>query len=192
MKWQRFFRYHPGKQLAALLGLARGAVWRLRGRSAGWPIVHPRVRCQCRGGRIELGHFTKLSRNVYIEAVRLGEGDIVPLVIGDHTRVWDDTRIMANKGITIGKDCAISWNCTILDCDKHRMSFDGAAFEPNSAPVVIEDHVWIGCNVTILKGVTIGTGAVIAAGSVVVHDIPAHMLAAGVPAKPIKPVARWD
>lgn len=191
MKWQRFFVYHPGKQLSALLGLIRGAIWRLRGRSAGWPVVHPWVRCQCRGGRIELGHLTKLSRHVYIEAVSHAEGEVVPLVIGDHTRVWDATRIMAHKSITIGKDCAISWNCTILDCDLHHMSFDGESFEPNSAPIVIEDHVWIGCNVTILKGVTIGTGAVIAAGSVVIRDIPAHTLAAGVPARPIKPVPKW-
>lgn len=187
----RFFQYHPAKQLGALLGLTRGACWRLRGRSHGWPVVQPTVRCQCRGGKIQLGHLTKLSRGVYIEAVSHAPGEIVPLTIGDRTRVWDETRIMAHKSISIGADCAISWNCTILDCDLHHLSFDGENFEPNSAPIVIEDHVWLGCNVTVLKGVTIGTGAVIAAGSVVVSSVPAHMLAAGVPAKPIKPVPRW-
>lgn len=191
MSWQRFFLYHPAKQLGALLGLARGAIWRLRGRSQGWPVVHPTVRCLCRGGRIELGHLTKLSRRVYLEAVSSAPGEIVPLTIGDRTRIWDDTRIMAVKSISIGADCAISWNCTILDGDRHQLSFDGERFETNSAPVVIEDHVWIGCNVTVLKGVTIGSGAVIAAGSVVVRDIPARMLAAGVPAKVIKPVPIW-
>lgn len=49
--------------------------------------------------------------------------------------------------------------------------------------IVIEDDVWIGCNAIILKGVTIGTGAVIAAGAVVTKDVPENCIAMGVPAK---------
>ena len=54
------------------------------------------------------------------------------------------------------------------------------------APVVIEDNVWLGANVTVLKGVRIGRDSVVAAGSVVTRDLPAGVLAAGVPAKVIK------
>ncbi len=54
------------------------------------------------------------------------------------------------------------------------------------ADVVVEEDVWIGCNVTILSGVTVGRGATLAAGSVVTKDIPPYCIAAGVPAKPIK------
>jgi acetyltransferase-like isoleucine patch superfamily enzyme len=191
MHWTRFFRYHPAKQLGAALGMARGVWWKMLGRSNGWPVVHPTVRCQLRNGTITLGHLAKLSRHVYVEAVTSPDGETVHLTIGAGTRIWDHTRVMAHKSISIGRDCAISWNCTILDCDLHELSFDGETFEPNAAPIVIGDHVWIGCNVTVLKGVTIGEGAVIAAGSVVARDIPPRTLAAGVPAKVINPVPRW-
>lgn len=191
MNWRRFLTYHPAKQLGAIVGLANGAWWRLRGRATGWPVISPSVRCECRGGKISIGHLAMLSRRMFVAAIRREPGQDVRLSIGPRTRIWNHTRIMAYHGISIGADCAISWNCTILDCDLHQMSFDGENFEPNSAPITIGDHVWIGCNVTILKGVTIGEGAVIAAGSVVTRDVPPHMLAAGVPAKVIKAVPAW-
>lgn len=56
----------------------------------------------------------------------------------------------------------------------------------NDLPVVIEDDVWIGANSTILKGVTIGEGSVVAAGSVVTKNVPAYTIVGGVPAKIIK------
>lgn len=59
-------------------------------------------------------------------------------------------------------------------------------------PVEIGNNVWIGVGATILKGVTIGDGAIIAAGSVVTKDIPARCLAAGVPAKVIKTDVEWE
>ena len=52
--------------------------------------------------------------------------------------------------------------------------------------MVIGDKVWIGMNVTILKGVNVGEGSIIAAGSVVTNNVPAHSIVAGVPAKVIK------
>lgn len=56
----------------------------------------------------------------------------------------------------------------------------------NDAPVVIEDDVWIGANVTILKGVTIGRGSVVAAGVVVTKSCPPYSIIGGVPAKVLK------
>lgn len=61
-----------------------------------------------------------------------------------------------------------------------------------SKPISIGDHVWIGLNATILKGVTIGEGSVIAAGSVVVKDVPAHTLVGGIPAKVLKENIEWE
>lgn len=83
--------------------------------------------------------------------------------------------------ITIGDDVLISENVTIRDSDNHHLQ--GSIV---TAPIVIQDRVWIGMNAIILKGVTIGEGAVVAAGAVVTHDVPAHTLVAGVPAKVIR------
>ena len=59
-------------------------------------------------------------------------------------------------------------------------------------PISIGNHVWIGINVTILKGVKIGDGAIIAAGAVVTRDVPERCLAAGVPARVIKNNVSWE
>lgn len=64
--------------------------------------------------------------------------------------------------------------------------------QKKTKPVKIGNHVWIGTRVTILKGVNIGDGAVIAAGSVITKDIPAGSLAAGVPAKIIRDKVIWS
>jgi maltose O-acetyltransferase len=57
---------------------------------------------------------------------------------------------------------------------------------PASAPIVLEENVWIGIRAIVLRGVTIGQGSVIGAGSVVVNDVPPRSLAAGVPARVIR------
>lgn len=93
------------------------------------------------------------------------------------------------ESISIGKGVIISKNVTIRDSDNHNIL--SSDFE-KTKPIVIKDHVWIGMNVTILKGVTIGEGSVIAAGSIVTKDIPEHCLAAGVPCRVKKKNIIWE
>lgn len=97
-------------------------------------------------------------------------------------------KIRCYDNITIGNNVAISENFTIWDSDAHAIV--GKETE-KTKPIVIGNHVWIGTNVTVLKGVSIGDGAIIAAGSVVTKDVPANALAAGVPAKVIKQNVEW-
>lgn len=92
------------------------------------------------------------------------------------------------ESITIGKGCVISENVTVRDSDDHTIA---GSSKPMTQPIVIGDHVWIGMNVTILKGVNIGNGAVIAAGAVITKDIPENALVGGVPAKVIKTDVNW-
>lgn len=91
--------------------------------------------------------------------------------------------------ITIGEGVCISEGVTIRDSDNH--SLDNAS-KAKTAPIRIGNHVWIGMNVTILKGVNIGDGSVIAAGAVVINDIPEHCLAGGVPAHILRENIEWQ
>lgn len=87
------------------------------------------------------------------------------------------------QSITIGKAVKIAQEVIIRDSDNHgiiRPSYK------KTAPIVIHDNVWIGTRTTILKGVTIGEGAIVAAGAIVTKNVPPHTLVGGVPAKIIK------
>lgn len=97
-------------------------------------------------------------------------------------------KIRCHNKISIGEDVAISENVSIWDSDAHAII--GKEREM-AKPITIGDHVWIGNNVTILKGVKIGDNSVIAAGSVVNKDIPANCLAGGIPAKILKENINW-
>lgn len=99
-----------------------------------------------------------------------------------------NAQVVCSKSITIGDGVAIADGALIRDCDDHDIQYDG--YE-KTAPVVIGDHVWIGQRATILKGVTIGDNAVVAAGAVVTKDVPANTIVGGVPAKVIRENVTW-
>ena len=111
-------------------------------------------------------------------------------------RIGDDTGISggsfcAAKSIRIGKRCLIGANALVTDCDFHAVKPEERRYNSNPddigcAPVVIEDNVWLGANVTVLKGVRIGENTVVAAGSVVADSLPPNVVAGGVPAKVIR------
>jgi acetyltransferase-like isoleucine patch superfamily enzyme len=91
--------------------------------------------------------------------------------------------IGCQKSISLGRNVRCGANALITDTDWHWD--DPRAGEPS--PVIIHDNVWLGVNVTVLKGVTIGENSLIAAGSVVTKSIPANVVAGGVPARVICP-----
>jgi acetyltransferase-like isoleucine patch superfamily enzyme len=102
-----------------------------------------------------------------------------------------DARIQCFSSITIGRDVAIAEQVIIRDSDSHQLK-SPAGESVSTAPICIADHVWIGMRAVILKGVTIGDGAVIAAGAVVTRDVPDRALVAGVPAKVIREDVIWE
>jgi tetrahydrodipicolinate N-acetyltransferase len=89
------------------------------------------------------------------------------------------------KLVEIGPACRIAWNVTIMDHDFHTLYVDGTP-KPTTLPVILGRCVWVGANTTILKGVTIGDFAVVAAGSIVTRSVPARALVAGNPARVIR------
>jgi acetyltransferase-like isoleucine patch superfamily enzyme len=96
------------------------------------------------------------------------------------------TVIAAAERIEIGDDVLCGANVTITDADWHGLAPDERRRPGATAPVRIEDNVWLGLNVIVLKGVTIGRDSVIGAGSVVARSIPSGVIAAGQPAKVIR------
>ncbi len=89
--------------------------------------------------------------------------------------------------ITIGENVAIAKEVIIRDSDLHKISNSVM-----TAPITIGNHVWIGTRAMILKGVTIGDGAVVAAGAVVTKDVPPNSVVAGIPAKVVKENITWE
>ncbi len=106
------------------------------------------------------------------------------ITIGQHTFINMGCSFQDWGGITIGNDCLIGHNCTI--CTINHSKEPEHRGDMTCFPVKIGDKVWIGANVTILPGVNIGDGAIIAAGAVVNKDVQPYTIVAGVPAKVIK------
>lgn len=99
------------------------------------------------------------------------------------------TRMWIHDSVKIGDDVKIGGCVLMTDTDAHPMDFmtrRSSNEGTKSAPIVIEDDVWIGAHCVILKGVTIGARSVVGAGSVVTKSIPSDCVAAGNPCKVIK------
>jgi acetyltransferase-like isoleucine patch superfamily enzyme len=97
--------------------------------------------------------------------------------------------LAVTESIVIGNHVTVGLNTVIMDSDFHPLTPDQRGLSPNagrSAAVLIEDDVFIGLNCLVLKGVTIGRGSVIGAGSVVTKDVPAGVIAAGNPARVVR------
>lgn len=102
--------------------------------------------------------------------------------IGERTIINRGCCLDARSGLKIGADVSISPEVVLLTTQH---DVNDAGFALQGRPVVIEDHVWIGMRAMVLPGVTIGRGAVVAAGAVVTADVPPLAIVAGVPAKPV-------
>lgn len=122
------------------------------------------VRVVVDGGRLTIGHGTNIN----------GVG----------------TKILCAQEITLGEFCTLSWDVQLLDNDFHAITVDGVQ-RPSTAPITLGHRVWVGTRAVILKGVTIGDGAVIAAGAVVTKDVPAGAVVGGTPAKVIGHADGW-
>lgn len=107
--------------------------------------------------------------------------------IGDHCLICPGVRLDSGSEIKIGDNCMFAAGSYVTDSDWHDI-YDRTKTVGESKPVSIGDNVWIGDGATVCKGVSIGDNSVIGAGSLVASDIPANVIAAGNPAKVIKPL----
>jgi len=172
-----------------------------------------RMQCQSVGpGLLLLEGMPKILGNLRVtigaraqfngEQVWLAAGDGSPryLTIGDDAGIGHRTEFIIGSSITIGNHVMIANRVCFLGYDGHPLDpFARARHEPpgpdGSAPIVVKDYAWIGSDCSIVRGVTIGRGAIVAARSVVKSNVPDLTVVSGNPAKPVwkvEPPAGWD
>jgi acetyltransferase-like isoleucine patch superfamily enzyme len=138
-----------------------------------------------------------IGEHCTMDGVHFAQGWDARIVVGDYC-YFTNALLLCELEIIIGSYVLMGWNATIADTDFHPVApaeriADAIACsalgrgrprpEIPRRPVVIEDDVWIGPNATILKGVRVGTGALVEAGALVTHDVPPRSRVVGNPAK---------
>jgi len=146
------------------------------------------------GNKIEIGNHTGISDNCMIEArsVEVLETKHTQIKIGDRCSIGEYCHITAINRIEIGNNVLTGRFVLISDNDHGTTKLEDLYKSPlvrklvSKGPVIIHDNVWIGDKVSILSGVEIGEGCIIAANSVVTRDVPAYSVVGGIPAKVLK------
>lgn len=162
----------------------RGTILSLKFKRRAFVSVSGKIKIhQANGGSIDIDNFVSFSPDVrlVVEGYRMKHRPV--LTIGAMTHIGDRTEIHSGEKIVIGKHVRIGWDCLIMDRDYHAPPGEK---EERTAPVIIEDNVWIGARAIILKGVTIGHDAVVGAGSVVTKNVEPCTMVAGNPARVVK------
>lgn len=130
-------------------------------------------KCYYRLWRLKIGKDSEINMNCLILSP-------FKIAIGDNTHVNSKCFIDGRGGIKIGNSVSISFNVKLVTGSHDINTCD---FKYVTSPIHIEDHVWIGIGATILPGVVIHRGAVVAAGAVVTKEVPEMAVVAGIPAK---------
>jgi len=147
------------------------------------------IRLVGEGLRCRIGAQSRLHGGHYIL-----EDKNSRLTIGEGTTIYSPMCVVNEGGcITIGNDCMVAYGTDLRNSDGHSI-LDAVTRERINRPrdITVADHVWIGAQCQILKGVTIGPRAIVAARSVVTKDVAAGTLVAGVPTRVIREQVDWD
>ncbi|HUK99255.1 MAG TPA: acyltransferase [Nitrospirota bacterium] len=167
------------------INLGRGCIF------AGIPYFrkHPSgtitIRDACIFRSAEWSNSIGLNRRCFLEV-----GPDAEIVIGSKSG-FSGSIINASSSIRIGENVLSGGNCTIVDSDRHPLDISGrrTSAPGKTEPIVIGNDVFLGMNVVVLKGVTIGEGTIVAANSVVSSSLPEKVLAGGSPARVIRSIA---
>ena len=133
-------------------------------------------------GHMQIGNMVRIWSNINPTRLAVHRGG--SLTIGENTFV-NGAMISSSAKVQIGSNCLIGPQTIIMDSNFHGIGATDTT-EGESAPITIEDKVWLGTRTMVLKGVHIGEGAIVAAGAVVTKNVPAYTIVAGVPAQIVK------
>jgi acetyltransferase-like isoleucine patch superfamily enzyme len=137
------------------------------------------------------GSLLRTEGNVVIgSGTHIVVGPGAQVTLGPDSIISSKCRVVCRDSITLKAGAGLSWDTLVMDTDHHALVVDGVK-RPRHAPIEIGEWVWGGAGIKIMKGVTIGDRAVIATGSVVVSDVPAHALVGGVPARVLRQNVDW-
>jgi galactoside O-acetyltransferase len=183
----------------ALIGsLEKIAKWKLRHQRN--LVIAPTARVSYRGLRLRPGNRLSIGEGSILEGSITFQREEAQVAIGSNTS-FSASLIDCAERVEIGDDTMISWGCVVTDHDSHSLRWSARSNDVRGTlrgkkdwshvavkPVVIGSKCWIGMHVLILKGVTIGEGAVVAAGSVVTRDVPSWTVVGGNPARLIRTI----
>lgn len=141
-------------------------------------------------GRLVIGEYVNLSGRSCFYFMG-GMPEVPEIRVGSHTFIGNGCTLSAARSIVVGDHCLLSAGVRVHDNDGHPLDPDRRrAGEPiafgETAPVVIEDNVWIGACATVLKGITIGENSVVGTGTVVTKHVPPNSIVAGNPGQVVR------
>jgi len=177
--------------------------------------VHGRIHfnCQIKYGLVQIGYGNvgifdiKMSRTIwdvygdvtFCGYAIIGHGSKIvvgsegSLIIGDNLRITAESSIITSKKIQIGNDCFLSWDTLLMDTDFHTVKNENGEIINGPKPIIIGDHVWIGCRSIILKGAVIPNNTIIALNSMVNKELfEENCIYGGSPVECIKEKISWE
>lgn len=169
---------------AQLVSYLRTAWWRLLGMKVANGTLLPKIFVTW-PHQVSLGSNCTLERGIYFKFDGIWQPG-PSLVIGDNVFIGTGCEFNFRRKIDIGAYCLIAAGCRFIDHDHGNARRDAPMSLQTGggeSPIVLEEDVWLGANVVVLKGVKIARGAIVAAGAVVTNDVPAFQIWGGVPAR---------
>jgi acetyltransferase-like isoleucine patch superfamily enzyme len=166
------------------------------------------AKIEIKKGRLFIGVLFYMPQVTYLEIAENGtlsiNGDVkfmkgckivikknAVLAMRGNAFINERCKIRCYKKISIGNNCLVSWDVNIVDTDAHHVRINGK-YPENTKEVIINDNVWVGFNAMVLKGVSIGKGSMIGAGSVVTKNVPEYCLSAGNPSEVKRRNVTWQ
>ena len=167
-----------------LLSTARKLYWTLQGMSIGKGTTCPRLYVTW-PHQVQIGEKCRIESGVFFKFDGIWQTG-PRIIIGNHCFIGQNCEFNIRQEIRIAADCLIASGVKFIDHDHGtELGTPMRLQEGQEAAIAVESDVWIGTNAVILKGVTIGRGAIVAAGAVVNRSVLPYSIVGGIPARPI-------